>query len=243
MESIEFSSGHEDLNLWERLKRVFYAPSTSFEAARAEPGFHDWLLPTALVVAVWIGTNWLTLDLVTDSNHPVHQEQLADMPEEDRQRVLDWMEMTRLHGWYSLPPVAGFAILVIISLALLAVSRWIFRSEATLRDMLVVKAYASLIGGAELCARTFLVLLYGTPQVFLSPGGLLSPAMRETLVGRILTAANFFDCWQACVVGIGLSVMVGIPHRRGMVAIVVLWAVWVIAGAALAGHPTLQGGT
>ena len=241
MESVEFSSGYENLNLWERMRRVFYAPSTSFEAVRGDPGFHDWLLPTALVVAVWIGTGWLTLDLVTDPNLPVHQEQLADMSDEDRQRVLEWMEMTRLHGWYSMPPVVGFAMLVVIGLALLAVARWVFRREATLRDMLVVKAYASLIGGAELGARTFLVLLYGTPQVFLSPGGLLSPPMRETLIGRILTAANFFDCWQACVVGIGVSVMVGIPHRRGMVAILILWAIWIIAGAALAGHPMLQG--
>ena len=241
MESIEFSSGHEDLNLWERLKRVFYAPSTSFVAARGDPGFHDWLLPTVLVVVVWVGMNWLTLDIVTDRDHPVIQEQLADMPEDNRQRVLDWMEMTREHGWYSMPPVVGFAMLVVIGLALLAVARWIFRSDATLRDMLVVKAYASIIGGAELCARTFLILLHGTPQVYLSPGALLSPEMRETLIGRILTAANLFDCWQAGVVGIGLSVMVGMPHRRGMVAIVVLWGIWVVAGAALAGHPTLQG--
>ena len=240
MENIPFSSSYEDLPLWERMKRVFYAPTTTYEAVRGDPGFHDWFLPTALMVLIWVGTNWLTLDVVTDPDLPAFQEKIADLPEDERERVIQWMDMTREHGWASMPPVAGFAYLVIVSVILLGISRWVFRSDATLRDMLIVKAYASLIAAAELCARAFLILLYSTPQVLLSPGAILTAEMRETLIGRILSAANLFDLWQACVVGIGLSVMIGMPHKRGMAVIAGLWGMWIIFGAVLAGHPSLQ---
>ena len=240
MEKIPFSFEYDDLPLLERLKRVFYAPSTTYEAVRREPGFHDWFLPSLIVIIVWIGTNWLTLDITTDPNLPAFQEQVAELSVEDRQQVIAWMEMSREHGWFSLPPVAGFAYLVIISVILLGIAKWVFRSDATLRDMLVVKAYASLISAAELCVRAFLILLYDTSQVLLSPGAILSEQMRDTFIGRILLSANFFDIWQACVVGIGLSVMVGIPHKRGMVVVAGLWGMWIIFGAVLAGHPALQ---
>ena len=141
------------------MKRVFYAPSTTFNAVRSDPGFHDWFLPTAVMVIVWVGTNWLTLDIITDPNLPAFREQVAELSSEDRQQVIAWMDMTREHGWISLPLVAGFAYLVIISLVLLAISRWVFRSDVTLRDMLVVKAYASLITAAEFCLKALLILL------------------------------------------------------------------------------------
>ena len=240
MENVPFSSNFEDLPLWERMKRVFYAPSTTFDAVRSDPGFHDWFLPTAVMVIVWVGTNWLTLDIITDPNLPAFREQVADLSSEDRQQVIAWMDMTREHGWMTLPLVAGFAYLVILSLVLLAISRWVFRSDVTLRDMLVVKAYASLIAAAEYCVRALLVILYTQPQVLLSPGAMLSDEMQETFVGRILSAANLFDLWQACVAGIGLSVMIGMPHRRGMAVVAGLWGMWILFGAVLAGHPALQ---
>jgi hypothetical protein len=240
MENVPFSSNYENITLSERMKRVFYSPSMTYDVVRADPGFHDWFVPTVVLILVWVGTNWLTLDIVTDPNLPAFREQVAELSSEDRQQVIAWMEMTRDHGWMSMPPVAGFAYLVIISLLLLAISRWVFRSDVTLRDMLVVKAYASLIGAAELCVKALLILLYGRPQVLLSPGAILSAQMQETLIGRVLTGANLFDLWQACVIGIGLSVMVGMPHRRGMAVIGGLWGMLVVFGAVLAGHPALQ---
>lgn len=241
MENIPFSSNYQDLPLFERMKRVFYAPSTTFEAVRGAPGFHDWFLPTAALIIIWVGTNWLTLDITTNPDLPAFEEQVRDLTPEERQQVVDWMEMTRDHGWMSLPMVAGFAYLVIIGLGLLAISRWVFRSsDVTLRDMLVVKAYASLVLAVELCVRALLILLHNSPQVLLSPGAILSPEMQDTLIGRILVGANLFDFWQACVMGIGISVMIGMPHRRGITAIAGLWGMLVIFGAVLAGHPALQ---
>jgi hypothetical protein len=240
MENIPFSSDFEDLPLWERMKRIFHAPSSTFQAVRSDPGFHDWFLPTAVMVIVWVGTNWLTLDIITDPNLPAFREHVADLSSEDRQQVIAWMDMTREHGWISLPLVAGLAYLVMISLVLLAISRWVFRSDVTLRDMLVVKAYASLITAGEFCVKALLILLYNKSQVLLSPGAILSPEMQETLIGRILVGANLFDLWQACVMGIGVSVMIGMPHRRGMAVIAGLWGMIVVFGAVLAGHPDLQ---
>ncbi len=240
MENVPFSSNFEDLPLWERMKRVFYAPSTTFDAVRSDPGFHDWFLPTAVMVIVWVGTNWLTLDIITDPNLPAFQEQVADLPSEVRQQRIALMEFHREHGWMTTPLVDGFTYLVILSLVLLAISRWVFRSDVTLRDMLVIKAYASLIAAAGYCVKALLILLYNKPQVLLSPGAMLSDEMQDTFVGRILSDADLFDLWQACVVGIGLSVMIGMPHRRGMAVTVGLWVMLIVFWAALTGHPALQ---
>ncbi|MXY83144.1 MAG: hypothetical protein F4Y91_14060, partial [Gemmatimonadetes bacterium] len=53
----------EDLSLFARIQRVFYAPSTAFAAVRGQESAHDWLLPVLLVCAVGVGCYNLTLDV------------------------------------------------------------------------------------------------------------------------------------------------------------------------------------
>ena len=84
----------EDLSLFARIQRVFYAPSTAFAAVRGQESAHDWLLPALLVCAVGVGCYNLTLDV----GAPAVQEQLEawTRPSGSKQR-----RSKRMAGWWS----------------------------------------------------------------------------------------------------------------------------------------------
>lgn len=75
----------EDLSLFVRMQRVFYAPRTAFAAVRGQESAHDWLLPALLVCAVGIGAHHMSLN----AGAPAIQQQLESLDEAERQRVED----------------------------------------------------------------------------------------------------------------------------------------------------------
>ena len=230
----DFTTGYEQLNLWHRLLRVLYAPRSSFEALRGELSSLDWFVPVLLLVVVAIGTNYLTLSVVTNPELPVFQEMMKDLSDEQRQQAEEGLRRWGSYGWLTTPLVSSFFTLVAVALALMALARLIFRAEeATLRQMMAVKGYASVIAMLELIVRTPLVIKYQTPEVSLGIGALLSSEMASTALGRILAGANVFDLWQVCILGVGLAAMTRVPLTRCVAGVFVLWGLWVTSGALL----------
>ena len=235
MQDPRFSSALDEMTLSDRIMRVFYAPESSFRAVRQEQSWQDWMVPVMLMCVVWIASNYLTLSVVGDPDVPAIQQQLQALSEEQRAQALEHLSMWRQHGWISMPVVNSFSSLALVGLILLGLGRWAFKVEVTLRQMLTVKAYALALLTAEWVVRTPLILIEQTPFIHVGPGAFLSEELAETLFGRILMGINVFDLWQAWVMGIGLAVMGGIPRRRGIIAVMVLWAAWILSGAVLGG--------
>ena len=230
----DFTTGYEHLTLWQRLLRVLYAPRSSFEAVRGEQSSLDWFVPVLILVFVSIGSNYLTLSVVANPDLPAFQEMIEGLTAEERQRAEEGSRRWQSYGWLTTPIVSSFFTLVVVALSLMALARLIFRTEAvTLRQMMTLKGYASVIAMLELIVRTPLVLTYETPEVSLSIGALLSPEMSSTALGRILDGSNAFDLWQACVLGVGLSAMTRAPLARCIAGVVIMWGIWVTSGAAL----------
>lgn len=211
----------EDLSLFARIQRVFYAPSTAFAAVRGQESAHDWLLPVLLVCAVGVGCYNLTLDV----GAPAVQEQLEGLDEAERQQA----EAFRSHGWMVVP-VGLFLSLVVVGGVLLLLVRSAFQAEVSYRQMLVVKAYALLVVAVEWVVRVLLVLATGDIGAHLGLGLLLSEEAATTLGGRLLTALNPFDLWQVGIMGVGLSVLADAPVRRATLALGLLWLLWILGG-------------
>ena len=210
----------EDLSLFARIQRVFYAPSTAFAAVRGQESAHDWLLPVLLVCAVGVGSYNLTLDV----GAPDVQE-LEGLDEAERQQA----EALQAHGWMVVP-VGLFFSLVVVGGVLLMLARSVFQAEVSYRQMLVVKAYALLVVAIEWVVRVVLVLATGDLGAHLGLGLFLSEEAAATFGGRILTALNPFDLWQIGIMGIGLSVLADAPVRRATLSLGLLWLIWVFGG-------------
>ena len=210
----------EDLSLFARIQRVFYAPSTAFASVRGQESAHDWLLPVLLVCAVGVGSYNLTLDV----GAPDVQE-LEGLDEAERQQA----EALQAHGWMVVP-VGLFFSLVVVGGVLLMLARSVFQAEVSYRQMLVVKAYALLVVAIEWVVRVVLVLATGDIGAHLGLGLFLSEEAAATFGGRILTALNPFDLWQIGIMGIGLSVLADAPVRRATLSLGLLWLIWVFGG-------------
>ena len=210
----------EDLSLFARIQRVFYAPRTAFAAVRDQESAHDWLLPVLLVCAVGVGSYNLTLDV----GAPDVQE-LEGLDEAERQQA----EALQAHGWMVVP-VGLFFSLVVVGGVLLMLARSVFQAEVSYRQMLVVKAYALLVVGVEWVVRVVLVLATGDIGAHLGLGLFLSEETAATFGGRILIALNPFDLWQIGIMGVGLSVLADAPVRKATLSLGLLWLLWIFGG-------------
>ncbi len=213
----------EDLSLFTRIQRVFYAPRTAFAAVRGQESAHDWLLPALLVCAVGIGAYHLTLDVGAPA-----VQQLEGLDEAERQRL----EAFQAHGWMVIP-VGLFSSLVVVGGVLLALARSVFQAEVSYRQMLVVKAYAALVVAVEWAVRAVLVLTTGDLEAHLGLGLFLSEEAAATFGGRVLVALNPFDLWQIGIMGVGLSALADAPVRRATLALGLLWLFWLVGGVAI----------
>jgi len=235
LQQTPFPTTWSTLSLPERLARVLYAPRTSFEALREEASWQDWLVPTLLVCLLGIASSYATLS-VSDPGLPAVQEQLQQLPEDQREQALETLAMWRSHGWYTTSIVVAFWSLAAVGLVLMGVGRWALRGEVTLREMLAVKAYASVIAGVEWIVRTPFILISQSPVIHLGPGIFVSDEMAPTFVGRLLVNIDLFELWQAGVLGLGVSILANVSTRRGVISLLLLWGTWVVleamAGAA-----------
>lgn len=237
MQQTPFPTTWSSLSLSERLARVLYAPRTSFMALQDEVSWQDWLIPTLLVCLLGVGASYATLS-VSDPGLPAVQEQLQQLPEDQRARALETLAMWRSHGWFTTPIVVAFWSLAAVGLVLLGVGRWALRSEVTLREMLAVKAYGSVIAGVEWVVRTPLILIKQSPVVHLGPGIFVSDEMAPTFVGRLLVSIDLFELWQVGVLGLGLSILGNVSTRKGVISLLVLWGVWVVLDAMAGAIPS-----
>ena len=212
----------EDLSLFARIQRVFYAPRTAFAAVRGQESAHDWLLPVLLVCAVGVGSYNLTLDLRASAV----QEQLGSLDEAERQQA-EALQALQAHGWLEVP-MSRFFSLVVVGGVLLMLARSAFQAEVSYRQMLVVKAYAMLVVAVELTMWTVLVLATGDIGAQLGLGLFLSEEAAATFGGRMLTALNPFDLWQIGIMGVGLSVLADAPVRKATLSLGLLWLLWLI---------------
>ena len=210
----------EDLSLFARIQRVFYAPSTAFAAVRGQESAHDWLLPALLVCAVGVGSYNLTLDIGAPA-----VQQLEGLDEAERQQAEAFQE----HGWMVVP-VGLFFSLVVVGGVLLMLARSAFQAEVSYRQMLVVKAYALLVVGVEWVVRVVLVLATGDIGAHLGLGLFLSEEAAATFGGRILAALNPFDLWQIGIMGVGLSALADAPVRKATLMLGLLWLIWIVGG-------------
>ena len=219
----------QDTGLIERLIRVFNAPRLSFAAVRQRETSLDWFVPAALAVAVGIACYFATLPITLDPDTPPLQTQLERMSEEEQQSYLQGM---RQWGWMSVP-VEVFSTLVIVSAILLFLARSVFSRDVTYQQMLIAKGYACMVLVPEWLVRTLLTLIKKSPAVYTGLGAFVPPQLAPTFAGRVLASLDLFDFWQAWLMGLGLAVMAEVSTKRAIIAVMVLWGLWIIAGSAV----------
>ena len=222
----------EPLTLQERLKRVYYAPRSSFEAVVGREGWLDWFLPAVVVSLMGLIAHALSLPLMDDLDSPVLQGHLQQMQEQQREQFLASMEMLKTQGWIMIP-LGAFVSLVVVAFILQVMLRSLFEVDLSFRQVLVIKGYASMVMGLEWIAAAVLRNIQQSPIVQTGMGWFVPDNLVRTFAGRVLTDINFFDAWQVLVIATGMSVFGDVEQRKALIAMLVLWGIYVAGGAAI----------
>ena len=216
-----------ELSLTDRLQRMFYEPSTAFTAVLGRERSQDWLVPVCLIIFVGLIAHFMTADI--DKYTPELERLLAALPESERDEAVAQMARYR---WLDIP-IYAFQQLVIVSAVLMLMARSVFKSEVTFQQMLIVKAYASMVVVPEWIVQTALMLSKGSVDIHVGPGALVSAETASTYAGRLLADISLFEIWQCWLLGVGLSILGEVPIKRAIVSVFLLWGLWVIAGNAV----------
>ena len=164
---------YSETGMVERLQRMFYAPSSAYAAVRRHSEWPNWLIPTLAVCLAGLVYYYATAPVALNPETPAIQRQMEGLSEEQRQHMLDNMELMRQQGWMMV--VTGtLTSLMLVAGALFILSRSVFRAEVTFSQMLVVKGYASVAILSEWLVRVPLTLASGIPMVPLGPGAFVA---------------------------------------------------------------------
>jgi len=225
----------EDLSLVNRMIRVFFAPSETYEAVALRSSWLDWFVPIVLVIALSLVALQITMPVIMETQKEVLQERLKDMPEEQRQQTVEMMQKTGGIASMITVPVLGFVFLFIIAGILLLIGRYGLGGEVTYGQMLAVWGYSSLIGIIAIIVRTPLMLAKETAMVYTGLGMLLPDEMLKTFFGRVLAGIDLFTFWQIGVASIGLAILTRSTTSKALVFLLILWGIWILIQAALGG--------
>ena len=225
----------QDIGVAGRMVRVFYAPGETFEAVSRRQTWVDWFAPMLLIALLSLVATHMTLPIIQQMQVEVLQEKLQDMPEENRQKVMEQAQKASVISAMVMVPVGAFALLFILAGVLLLLTNFILGGDATYGQMLAVWGYSSLIGIIALIVRVPLMLAKQTMVIHTGPGVLVPEHMLETFLGRLLAGVDLFTFWQVCVLAIGVAAVANFATRKAFVALLVLWVAWVVVKAALGG--------
>ena len=225
----------QDIGVAGRMVRVFYAPGETFGAVSRRHTWVDWFAPVLLIALLSLVATHMTLPIIQQMQVEVLQEKLQDMPEENRQKVMEQAQKASVISAMVMVPVGAFALLFILAGVLLLLTNFIHGGDATYGQMLAVWGYSSLIGIIALIVRVPLMLAKQTMVIHTGPGVLVPEHMLETFLGRLLAGVDLFTFWQVCVLAIGVAAVANFATRKAFVALLVLWVAWVVVKAALGG--------
>lgn len=206
-----------EMSVVNRILRVFYAPSETFEAVAEQRSAADWLVPTALVAVVIFVSTYLTM--------PIYMETMEQMPAE-MEGTGDAMRT----GGLIAAPVMTFVMLFIGAAIYLLVGK-LLGGLLGYGHCLPIVAYTSLISIIQHIVRTPLALANETGDVQMGLGMFLSEEARKSFAGALLSPIDPFIVWMVVVAGLGLSIVGQIERSRAFAGIAAITLIFLAIGA------------
>ena len=214
-----------EMSTVDRIVRVFYAPSETFEAVAEQRSAADWLLPTLLVSVVIFISTYLTSSIyVAEAMEQIREQTPAEQP-----NVEGTGDAIRISGLVA-APIMTFVMLFIGAAIYLLVGK-LLGGLLSYGQCLPIVAYTSLIAILQHIVKTPLVLATGTMDVQVGLGMFLAEEARKSFGGHLLSLIDPFVVWMVVVAGLGLSIVGQIERSRAYVGVAAITLIFLAIGA------------
>jgi hypothetical protein len=199
------SAGNKGLS-FRGLAEVFYKPSAFFAQLRENPK----VLVVYLVLAVLTFTFWwFVKDVLAETmmKMPKVQASLQELPPETVR-------------WMGIGQAAASSILIILGPFAAAVlglfwGNFVFAGKAKFKQLLSVMLYGEIIYSVGMLVVLPMVLAKKSLLVSLSLGVLAASQGPESILYLALSKIDLFLIWELIAIGIGLSIIYGVPRNKG----------------------------
>lgn len=220
----------------ERIFGVFFSPGETFQDIARRPSF---VAPLVILILFALGTS-IAITQRVGLETIVRQQieanpRFADMPAEQRDRAIQAGITFGRVSIYLFPTLGVAASVLVIAGVLLLMANFVLGAEASFKSLFATTAHASLVGCVVAVLAIITVLLKDPADIDLQNivtsnlGPLFDPASHKVL-NRLASSIDLFSFWQIALQALGVSAAAKVSFKRGLIAVVIPWAVWV-AGA------------
>lgn len=218
------------MNVIERIMKVFYSPREVFTYLSDRP---DWLVPLIILVAVSLLAVSLTYSPIIKPEQMKRFEDSSRFTEEQMEEMKKGFEGNRglIVALVSTVVVAPITFLVVSGILYGIFS--LMGGEGKFKKVLSVYSYSSLIAALSVVIKTPLQLAKGSVHVYTSAVLVVPGLSPQSTLFRILNSFDIFALWQVWAVTLGLAVIYKFNTKRSAIAVLSVWAVWVVLKVAL----------
>ena len=214
-----------EMSVVDRILRVFYAPSETFEAVAEQRSAADWLVPTIVVAMVVFFSTYVT--------SPIYMAEMMEQMQQTPTEQSDAMEGTAdaiLISTLIAAPVMTFVMLFIGAAIYLLVGK-LLGGLLGYSQCLAIVAYTSLIAILQHIVKVPLVLAKETMNVQIGLGMFLSEEAQKSFGGALLSSIDPFIVWMVVIAGLGLSIVGQIERSRAYAGVAVITLIFLSIGA------------
>ncbi len=216
------------------LQRFFLALGLSSRAFQLPYRRSDWLIPFCIVLAFTLASTFILRDLFSATQLEQAKQQIETnqrLSAEQREEAIDRLTTGAAAGAMRWGPVVGAVVVLplgalVAALLLMLILNFGMGGQVTLGRMwfLVVISFAPKVVGSILftaigLARQSVDISFG-PAAFFPADAL---AMKT-----FLRAFDLFEIWVFALQMIGITIVTGLPVRKGRTAVVILWVIYLI---------------
>jgi hypothetical protein len=225
-----------------RLIGVFYSPTETFNDIVRRPRL-AWLAPLIVLTIVAIVTSLLLVHRITLEQ--LVRSQIAKSSYAERmtpEQMEKAVERGVAIGKYQqyLGGLLAPAVLLLIYAGLFALmANFVLGAEVKYSTLLGTTAHGMMPGVVS--SALMLVTVYlkdpadiDIQDVLLSNLGFLFSSESHKVLHRLASSIDIFSFWQIALMALGVAAAARFSFKKGLVAVMAPWAVWVFAAAGLA---------
>ena len=228
-----------------RVLMVLFSPQLVYKSLSVKSSKLDWILPLVLsilvsLILINIGSDFIRNDQFESTVKRI--ENNTKLTEEDKAARIENIEqaMEKMAGLQHVMAnvstvLATFVWVLVVALAMMAVTRWILDEKLAFGDAFKIGALGTVITLVGSLVRLPVIFyLESFTQSQLSPGILFPEGMEDNFVVKLLDI-DIFILWYVIIISIGISVFAKKSFIRALIPMLILWFLFRIVTTSIIG--------
>lgn len=225
-----------EMNVFNRIINVFFAPSKTFEALAAKP---DWVTPLIFILLIFLTTSSLLKDVIQKEQAVATREAIMknpNIPDSQKEQTTE-QSVSMMKKFWAVGIGVGLIVVIIFYLMggmfLFVGGSKILKGPGTYLQVLSIFGYSGFIDVLAAIIKIPLMMLNQTMRVDTGLGMLLGEEATRTPLYVFLSKFDIFTFWQLGVLIVGVSVLYKFSKEKSAGLVIGLWLLWVLISVGL----------